>query len=228
MPENGRLFVIATPLGNLGDVSERFKEVITSVDVVLCEDTRTTGKLLSLLNIRAKKLVSYHEHNELKKAGQVIEWLKQGLDVALLSDAGTPLVSDPGYRIVRAARTEGIEVYPVPGPSAVIAALSVSGLPTDKFLFAGFVPKKQGARKKIWELLTQTGITGVVFVPARSLQKVLVEVREYMEDPEICVCREMTKVHEEYLFGRCSEVLEMLESRSGIKGEVTLVISKKQ
>ena len=219
----GCLYIAATPIGNLGDVSSRTLSVLQQVDVVLCEDTRTTGRLLASLDVHPKRLMSLHEHNEQARVPQVLRLLRDGAAACLVSDAGTPLISDPGYRVVRAARLAGLPVIPLPGPSAVIAALSVSGLPTDRFCFAGFVPKKAGARTRLWTEIHDRGVTTVVYVPARSLIKILNEIKQ-IYDPEICVVREATKLHEEYLFGTVSKVLEQLEGRQAIKGEITLVI----
>ncbi len=226
-PEKGCLYVAATPLGNRGDISYRALQVIKAVDVLLCEDTRTTGRLLTGLGVRAKRMLSYHEHNEAARAEQVLRLLKDGQSACLVSDAGTPLISDPGYRLVRAARQAGVKVLPLPGPSAVITALSVSGLPTDRFCFAGFVPKKQGARSRLWQETRERGITTVVYVPVRALVKVLGELATAGGDPEVFVMREATKMHEEYLYGRASVLYEQLSNRDGLKGEVTLVISGK-
>ena len=225
-PEPGCLYVTATPIGNLGDLSPRALAILRTVDLILCEDTRTTGRLLAS-GPRAGRMISYHDHNEISRTPQVMEMLKQGKSACLVSDAGTPLVSDPGYRIVRAARQEGIRVIPLPGPSAMIAALSVSGLPTDRFCFAGFVPRKKGARARLWQEIRDHGATTVVYVPARSLLRALSELAE-SGDPEVCVMREATKIHEEYIFGHASSVHEDLSSRDSLKGEVTLVIGAAQ
>jgi len=224
----GTLYVAATPLGNLQDASRRLLQVLSESDIVLAEDTRNTHKLMKLLGVPYKRLVSYHEHNETSRTPQVIEWLKQGLDVCLVSDAGTPLVSDPGYRVVRAARQEGLRVIPIPGPSAAVAGLSVSGLPTDKFLFLGFLPKRTGKRRSLLEGAKALGVTVVVYVPARSAKTLLEEISEVFGSVDVCLCREMTKLHEEYLFGTVLEVRKLLESRESLKGEVTLVIGSKE
>lgn len=221
-PEPGCLYVAATPIGNRGDISPRIMAAMQRVDVLLCEDTRTTGRLMTSIK-RSGQMISYHEHNEAVRVPRIIKLLKEGRTVCLVSDAGTPLVSDPGYRIVRAARQEGIRVIPLPGPSAMIAALSVSGLPTDRFCFAGFVPRKQGARARLWQEIREHGATTVVYIPARALLRALHELAE-AGDPEVCVMREATKLHEEYLFGHASGVHETLAARDSLKGEVTLVI----
>lgn len=222
-PEPGCLYVAATPIGNMDDLSPRVMAAMQQADVLLCEDTRTTGRLMKDMK-RAGQMISYHEHNEMARVPRIIRLLKDGKSACLVTDAGTPLISDPGYRIVRAARQEGIRVIPIPGPSAMIAALSVSGLPTSRFWFAGFVPKKQGARSKLWQEIQERGETTVVYLPTRSLLKFLQELTVANEDPEVCVVREATKMHEEYLFGPASKVCEQLTERNSIKGEVTLVI----
>jgi len=225
-PEPGCLYIAATPIGNLGDISPRIMAAMQQVDLLLCEDTRTTGRLVPS-NDRAGQMMSYHDHNEMARIPQIMRMLKEGKSACLVSDAGTPLISDPGYRIVRAARQEGIKVIPLPGPSAMITALSVSGLPTDRFCFAGFVPRKKGARARLWQEIQEHGATTVVYIPARSLIRALHELAD-TNDPEVCVMREATKMHEEYLFGHASRVYEQLDSRDSLKGEVTLVIGAAQ
>ena len=215
----GSLYVVAVPIGNLGDITQRALETLRAVDVILCEDTRNTRKLLSHFDIQ-KPLRSYHEHNERQRASEVLKWLQQGQHVALVSDAGVPCISDPGYRLVRLARTHGIPVIPIPGVSAVTAALSVAGLPTDRFVFEGFLPKKPGKLRTRLEELKQEDRTLVLFESVHRIQKTLQAIQEIFGDIEIFVAREMTKLHESYYFGRISDLLSQITW----KGEFVLVI----
>ncbi len=215
----GTLFVVALPIGNLGDLSPRAREVLASVNLILAEDTRHTGRLLRQLGI-ATPLLSYHEHNEERRVPEVLKHLQQGASVALVSDAGTPLVSDPGFRLVRAAREAGVPVIPVPGPSAVIAALSVSGFPTDRFAFEGFPPRKPGKLKCYLEDLRHEDRTLVFFESVHRVVRFLETLREVWGDVPVFVAREMTKLHETYLYGRISEVLPRIVPR----GEFVVVV----
>ncbi|NPA79605.1 MAG: 16S rRNA (cytidine(1402)-2'-O)-methyltransferase [Thermotogae bacterium] len=217
----GRLYVVATPIGNLKDITLRALDVLKSSDVILCEDTRRTRKLLSHYDIEGR-LLSFYEGNEGRRLPEVLEMLSEGKTVSLVSDAGTPLISDPGYRLVRACRERGIPVLPVPGPSAVVAALSVSGIGTDRFAFFGFPPKREGRRRRWLEEAASFGGTVVFYVPPHRVRRFLEEVLEVFGDREACLCREMTKIHEEYLFGRLSEIAEAVKER----GEMVLVIGK--
>ena len=169
----GSLFIVSTPIGNLGDISQRALDALSSVDVVLAEDTRKTGMLLQRLGITAKKLVSYFEANEESKTDTVIEWLTDGLDIALVSSAGTPLISDPGFKLVRKCADNNIKVIPIPGASAVLAGLVVSGLPTDKFVFLGFLPKKQGKKEKLLDKALKIGVTVVFYESPFRILKTL-------------------------------------------------------
>ncbi len=215
----GTLYVVALPIGNLGDLSPRARQVLEAVDLILCEDTRRTGRLLQQIQIQ-RPLLSYHEHNEERRVPEVLHRLRQGQSVALVSDAGTPLVSDPGFRLVRAAREMGIPVVPVPGPSAVIAALSVSGFPTDRFAFEGFPPRKPQRLKRYLETLRQEDRTLVFFESVHRVVKFLETLRECWGDVPVFVAREMTKMHETYLYGRISEVLPQIVP----KGEFVIVV----
>ncbi len=219
----GRLYVVSTPIGNLEDVTIRAIEVLKRVDAIACEDTRHAKKFLQRYGID-KPLISYFEGNESRRASQLIEMLKEGKDIALISDAGTPTISDPGYRVVRMAREEGIEVIPVPGPSAIIAALSVSGLPTDRFIFEGFLPKKEGRRRKRLEELSGFEGTIVLYESPHRIERTLREILEIMGDRRVFIGREMTKVHEEYIFGWLSDVVGRVKPR----GEFVIVISKEK
>jgi 16S rRNA (cytidine1402-2'-O)-methyltransferase len=224
MPYPGRLHVVGTPLGHLGDVSARALEVLRGVSLIACEDTRRTSHLLSAHGI-GTRTTSYFEHNERWKGDRILAVLREGRDVALVSDAGTPGVSDPGYRLVRDARAEGIPVLPVPGPSAAIAALSVSGLPTDRFFFVGFLPAKAAARRRDVEALARVEATLVVFESPVRILATLSDLAASWGDREAFLAREMTKVHEEYLRGRLLEIRGLLADRPAIKGEIVLVVA---
>jgi len=220
----GRLFVVATPLGNREDLSPRAIRVLREADLIACEDTRHTGTLLRGHDIRTP-LTSFFEHNERRKLTEVIAAIDAGKTVVLVSDAGTPGISDPGYRLIREARTRGISVVPVPGPSAVVAALSVSGLPTDRFLFVGFLPKKAGARREaIAELLHERG-TLVFYESPLRVVSTLEALRETLGDREAFLCREATKLHEEYVLAPLSALSRILGERDAVKGEIVLVVA---
>ncbi len=215
----GKLYVVAVPIGNLGDMTPRAIETLQNVDVILCEDTRNTRKLLAHFGVH-RPLKSYHEHNEQERAAEVLQWLQEGQQVALVSDAGVPCISDPGYRLVRLARTHGIPVIPIPGVSAVTAALSVAGLPTDRFVFEGFLPRKSGKLRTRLQELAQEDRTIVLFESVHRIEKTLQAIQEVFGDVEIFVAREMTKLHESYYFGRISD----LQNEIVKKGEFVLVI----
>jgi 16S rRNA (cytidine1402-2'-O)-methyltransferase len=218
----GTLFVVSTPIGNLGDLSERARETLKRVRVVACEDTRVTGKLLRRFGIRAP-LTSYHEHNEAERTEKLLARLAAGDDVALVSDAGTPLVSDPGYRLVRAARDAGIDVRAIPGPSAVLAALAVSGLPTSRFTFVGFLPPKGRAREKAVAELARLDHTIILFEAGTRVRRLLSELAHALGERPAMVLREMTKLHEEHRAGTLGELSVWARERT-FKGELTLVI----
>lgn len=220
----GTLYVVATPLGNLEDVTLRALRILKEVALVACEDTRRTGTLLRSHGI-ATATTSYFEHNERWKGARILDQLRAGHDVALVSDAGTPGISDPGYRLVRDARAEGLPVVPVPGPSAAVAALSVSGLPTDRFRFVGFLPHKAAARRR--ELAALEGATETL-VLYESPQRVLASLEDMVEalgDREAFLFREATKIHEEYARGRLSDLRALLAARDSVKGEIVLVVA---
>lgn len=192
----GRLFVVATPIGNLDDITMRALNVLRQVDLIAAEDTRHSRRLLQHYDI-STPLTSYHEHNESAKAGQLLDLLQDGRDVALITDAGTPGISDPGYRVVRAAHDHGLAVVPVPGASAVVTALAASGLPSDAFSFHGFFPRKKGAARAILEQLAKNGGTHIFFESPNRLSATLELFAEVAPSCEVCVARELTKVHEE-------------------------------
>lgn len=219
---SGRLFLVGTPIGNLGDMTERAKETLAGVDVVAAEDTRRTGRLLSRFGIK-RPFVSLFEGNEARRTAELLTALREGRDVALVTDAGMPLISDPGHRLVRACVDEGIDVRVVPGPSAVTAALAVSGLPSERFVFEGFLPRKAGDRRERLRSLADEPRTIVVFEAPLRLETLLRDVLEEVGDRRVAVARELTKLHEEVVRGRVSEVLAELAGTEP-KGEVVVVI----
>jgi 16S rRNA (cytidine1402-2'-O)-methyltransferase len=222
----GTLYVVATPIGNLEDITLRALRILRDeVAAIACEDTRQTQKLLEHYEIK-KPLISYHEHNEASRTTEIVESLKVGRSVALVSDAGTPLVSDPGYRVVKAAIESGFDVVPVPGPSAVLAALAASGLPTDEFRFVGFLPSKPGARRKaVTEILNSPG-TVVAYESPHRILGTLAEMAEILGSAPVVLAREITKIHEEFLRGSARDIRDQLANRASIKGEITLIIGR--
>ena len=223
--KKGVLHVIATPIGNLSDMTMRAIEVMREVDVLYAEDTRHTGQLCAHLGI-SPKLRSLHEHNEKDRVDEVIGHLQSGNSVGYVSDAGTPLISDPGYRIVSACHRAGLIVSPVPGVSALTAALSVSGLPTDRFMYQGFLPAKSGARRAALELLSAETATLVFFESKHRVIESLQDMQQVLGDRVVCIARELTKTYETVLHGRFSDLLlAMHEKREWHKGEFVLVVS---
>lgn len=223
MAAAGRLYVVATPIGNLGDTSPRAIEVLRDADVVAAEDTRVTRKLLDRFEIRVPT-VSYHDANEARSAAKLVARMAAGESVALVSDAGTPCISDPGYRLVKAAADAGIEVVSVPGPSSVIALLSVAGLPTDRFSFEGFPPTKKAGLQAALAQLSGCGRTVVFFESPRRVVGFLQEVGRALSDPDVAVGRELTKMHEEVLRGSASEVAALIEGGES-RGEFCIAVS---
>jgi len=218
----GTLYIVATPIGNLEDITLRAVRVLGEVDLIAAEDTRHTRKLLTHYEIHTR-LVSYFQGKEREKAEGIVGALKGGKDVALVSDAGTPCISDPGYPLLVRAIEEGIEVVPVPGTSALAAAISAAGLPTDAFTFVGFLPDKPGKRRKRIEGLAGIDHTIVLYVSKYKAEKVLEECLEVLGDRRACLCRELTKMHEEFVRADLSELLVHVKSNPP-KGEMTLVI----
>jgi len=218
----GRLIVVATPIGNLGDLSERVREAFEVADLVACEDTRRTGRLLAHLGVK-RPLLSLHEHNERQRVPRLLERLAAGETVALASDAGTPLVSDPGYVLVREAIRAGIRIEPIPGPSAVLAALVASGLPPHPFTFCGFPPPKRGKRRTFYERFAGLDHTLVVFESPHRLLASLDDALAVMGSRPVAVAQELTKLYEEILRGPLDEVLETLRERPSLKGEYVVV-----
>lgn len=219
----GKLYIVATPIGNRGDITLRALDVLRSVDLIAAEDTRHTAALLAHYGIKGK-LVSCHEHNEAERAGQLIEKLLTGASVALVSNAGTPTVSDPGYRVVVKAVEQGIPVEPIPGVSAAMTALSASALPSDTFSFVGFPPRKKGKRDALLKDLADRSETLIFYESPRRVLSLLETILEQMGDRQAVLARELTKVHEEFLRGPVSVIMGKLKERESIKGEVTLLV----
>jgi len=220
----GTLYLVATPIGNLEDISLRALRVLKEVDLVACEDTRHTARLFDRYGIATPR-ESYHEHNEARRSAELVELLRSGKNVALVTDAGMPLVSDPGHTLVCACREAGIPVIPIPGPSAALAALAGSGMPADRFLFAGFLsPKSSQRRKQLQELASGT-CTLILYEAPHRLVRALEDMCEILGARKACLARELTKIHEEWLSGSLQEILADLRSRPSIKGEITLVIA---
>jgi 16S rRNA (cytidine1402-2'-O)-methyltransferase len=217
------LYVVSTPIGNLGDITQRAVEVLAAADLVACEDTRRTGLLFSHYGIQ-NRLIQYHEYNKLRQTPQLLELLRQGKRVALVTDAGTPGISDPGFYLIRAAVEAGLRVSPVPGASALLAALVVSGLPSDRFAFEGFLPKRDGRRRRRLADLVREERTMVFCESARRVVRLLSEMLELWGERRVVVCREMTKRFEEVLRGTLGEVLAAIGDRE-LKGETVVVVA---
>lgn len=220
----GTLYIVATPVGNLEDLTFRALRILRDeVELIACEDTRQTQKLLTHYGIH-QPLISYHEHNETSRSAELIEILRSEKSIALVSDAGTPLLSDPGYRVVRAAIENGIAVVPIPGASALLPALTASGLPTGAFSFLGFLPPKVAARRKRLERLVSEKQTTVVFESPHRILETLDLLEEVFGKRRLVLAREITKLHEEFLRGSALEIRNELAARDSVKGEMTLVI----
>jgi 16S rRNA (cytidine1402-2'-O)-methyltransferase len=219
----GKLYVVATPIGNRDDITLRALKILKVVDFVAAEDTRHTGRFLKHHEIKSK-LISYHEHNEKERTPVLIERLKAGASVALVSNAGTPALSDPGYHLIKSAIESNIKVTPIPGVSAAIAALSVSGLPTDSFVFIGFPPKKKAKRLKLFDKLATGSRTLIFYESPRRILKLVEEIYSAMGDRPAVLSREMTKLHEEFTRDSLSQMLEQLQQGHEIKGECTLLV----
>lgn len=219
----GRLYLIGTPLGNLSDLSPRAIEALRVSDLLLCEDTRHTGKLLSAFEIRTP-MRSFHEHNQDQKLEEAIRMLHEGQTIALVSDAGMPLLSDPGFPLVRRARELGIPLTPVPGPFAGALALVASGIAPVPFTFWGFVPSRQGERRRFWERIRSSGMTAVVYESPNRVIESLRDAAGILGEVEVTAAREMTKIHEEFIHGSPASVADILAARDNVRGELTLVI----
>jgi 16S rRNA (cytidine1402-2'-O)-methyltransferase len=224
-PKKGTLYIVSTPIGNREDITLRALRILKEVDLIAAEDTRHTGLLLRHFGIQTP-LTSYFEGNELKKKEFILSKLKQGYSIALVSDAGTPGISDPGFRLIQTTIENQISIVPIPGPSALIAALSVSGLPTDAFLFKGFLPHKSKKRKALLKQLEEVRETLILYESPHRLSETLNDIFETLGDREMVLTRELTKVYEEVLRGKASEIKKQIGEKN-LKGEMTLVISGK-
>jgi len=221
----GTLYLIATPIGNLEDITHRAVRLLGEVNVIACEDTRHTKKLLSHYGINTRT-ISYHEHNERERAAELLERLRQGADVAVVSDAGTPGISDPGFRLARVAIDSGVRVVPVPGANALVSALVASGLPTDEFFFGGFLPARSGARRTRLSELRSLAATLVFYEGPHRIAATLRDAREILGERQAVVARELTKLHEEIARGSLSELAERFSSAESARGEMVLVIDR--
>ncbi len=219
----GKLFIVGTPIGNLEDITLRAIRTLKEVELIACEDTRRTQKLLNHYGIRTRT-VSYHEHNELTRAAELVIQMEQGMKIALVTDAGMPVISDPGAHLVHLAVRHNIPVVPVPGASAFVAALAASGFPVDRFRFMGFLPSKKAARMKALEELKGALKTLIFYEAPHRVLEMLKDVREILGNPPVVVAREVTKLHEEFLRGLASEVLDRL-GKKPVKGEFTVLVS---
>ncbi len=219
----GTLYLVPTPIGNLGDITSRALEIIKAVELIACEDTRITGKLLSLYGVK-KKMLSYHNFNEQARLPQLLSVLTAGGDVAIISDAGSPGLSDPAYRIIRAAIDNGIKISPLPGANSVIPALTASGLPLDRFFFEGFLPQKSAARKNRLAKLRELDHTLIFFESPFRIEKTVADLLEVLGDRPACLAREISKMYEEFIRGKLSEILAQV-SRRRLKGEFVIVVA---
>jgi 16S rRNA (cytidine1402-2'-O)-methyltransferase len=220
------LYLVATPIGNLEDITLRAVRLLKEVDVIACEDTRQTQKLLNHYGITTRT-TSYHEHNEITRSAELVKEMQEGASVALVTDAGMPGISDPGYRLISLAIRHRLPVVPIPGASAFLAALVASGLPTDSFRFSGFLPAKRGERRAALEAIKASPRTQVFYEAPHRIVEALSDVCEVLGNARhVVIAREVTKLHEEFLRGRAGEILETLKSRDGVKGEITLLIGK--
>jgi len=221
----GSLYIVATPIGNLEDITQRALRVLGEVDLVACEDTRHTRKLLNHYSLNTKT-VSYHEHNERERAAELLARLQDGANVAIVSDAGTPAVSDPGFRLVRLAAENGVRVVPIPGPTALISALVGSGLPTDEFFFGGFLPARTSARRARLVDLRSINATLIFYEAPHRIAATLRDAREILGEREAVIARELTKLHEEIARGRLSELAKRYASSDRARGEIVLIIDR--
>ncbi len=221
------LYLVPTPIGNLEDITLRALRTLAEVDIVACEDTRTTGQLLKLLGIKAKSVESYHDHNEKVKSDYLISKILNGQSVALVSDAGSPIISDPGWRLVQSAIQSNVEIIPLPGATAFVPALSASGLATDEFCFLGFPPQKKG-RKTFLERISQIDMSIVVYESPHRIAKFVDElIATCGAERQICVAREITKIYEEFIRGTAIEVKDYI-AKNNLKGEIVVIIEGKQ
>src|SRR5437588_2802196 len=225
-PAGPALYLVATPIGNLEDITLRAMRVLKEVDVIACEDTRQTQKLLNHYGVTTRT-ISYHEHNEMTRSAELVKEMQEGASVALVTDAGMPGISDPGFRLISLAIRHRLPVVPIPGASAFLAALVASGLPTDSFRFSGFLPAKRGERRASLEAIRTSPRTQVFYETPHRIVEALSDVVEVLgKERHVVVAREVTKLHEEFLRGPAGDILEPLQERDGVKGEITLLIGK--
>jgi len=222
--EEGKLYIVSTPIGNMGDITIRALDILKSVDLILSEDTRETSKLLQHYNIENSQ-ISYRDQNHIRVFNNILETLESGKNIALVSDSGTPLISDPGFKLVQELIEKGIKVESIPGPSAVIGALTVSGLPTDKFTFLGFLPKKAGQQEKILKEYGNTESTLVIYESPYRVVKLLEQIQSVLGNRKVCVVKDLTKMYETLIYG---EISDILTSRTSIKpkGEYIVLVAK--
>ncbi|NOY88976.1 MAG: 16S rRNA (cytidine(1402)-2'-O)-methyltransferase [FCB group bacterium] len=218
----GKIYLIPTPIGNMDDITKRAIKILEDVDLIACEDTRHSGLLLKKLGIK-KKLISYHNFNEESRSRQLIQFINEGLSVGVITDAGSPGISDPAYRVVKTAVDNNIEIIPLPGATAIIPALTASGLPTDRFFFEGFLPHKSGARKNKLTTLKDLPHTLVFYESPHRIEKTLHDLLETLGNRDMCLARELTKKFEQFMRGTVNEVLALVQQKK-IKGEIVLVV----
>jgi 16S rRNA (cytidine1402-2'-O)-methyltransferase len=223
MTPAGKLYLVPTPIGNIEDITKRAENILNLVDKIACEDTRHTGLLLNRLGVK-KKLISYHEHNERQRASTLAKEIKSGVSIALVSDAGAPGISDPGYRIVREAIQNEIDIVPLPGSNSIIPALTASGLPTDRFFFEGYLPNKSSARQNRLKQLKELEHTLIFFESPFRVAKCLNDMNEKLGNRSACIAREISKMHEEFIRGTLNELLEKVGNRK-LKGEFVIVVA---
>ena len=224
--EFGILYLVPTPIGNLADITERARRTLEEVDVVACEDSRVTGRLLSHLTIRAR-LISYHDYNERQQSASLLAFLKSGKDVAVVTDAGSPGISDPAYRIISAAIEASIRIVPLPGPTSIIPALTASGLPLDRFFFEGFAPRSSASRRKRFKELESFRHTLVFMESPQRVLSTLKDASAVLGPRRACIARELSKLHEEFIRGTLPELVEALDGKK-IRGEIVLIIAGKE
>ncbi len=219
----GTLYIVSTPIGNLADITYRAVEILKTVDIIVAEDTRRSRILLSNYDIKTK-MISYYEHNKYQKIQKITENLLSGHQVAVITDAGTPAISDPAYKLVRQAIKVGCNIESIPGPSAVLASLVSSGLPTDRFIFEGFLPPKKGRKKRLENFINESG-TIIIYENTLRLNRTINQILDIIGDRPAVICRELTKIHEEKIRGTLSSLLDLL-NRKKLKGECVLLIGK--
>jgi len=222
MTGTGKIYLVPTPIGNLADITNRALDILKNSDLIACEDTRRSGRMLAQFNIK-KKLISYHEFNESARAQQLVEMVRSGKNLAVVTDAGSPGISDPAYRIIRAAIDNNIELIPLPGPNAVIPALTGSGLPLDRFFFEGFLSNKGAARRKRLEAVKYLPHTLVFYESPYRIEKMIKDTLQILGNRRACIAREISKIHEEFIRGNLGELRDVLSKRK-LKGEIVVVV----